>query len=352
MRNTKIALAVLALVASTAAMAEGVTISGTLEGAVGSTNTAGSSGTYFSGAGGWVAGNKIRFSGEEDIGGGTKAVFGLEAGTDLNGYANNGGGTYGGTSTTQSGAGLFSREASVGLANDNLGTIKLGRQLSPTVLNYAVNGTLGNGHFWVNRIANVGGGHVAGSGTLAYEGFWVDNAITYTSPSLGGVSIYAMKQMVNSNTNGTINSGAANDSYTSIAASTSLSGVNLGVGYEKRADTFQNTALNANTKFGDFSLAGSYHSNKTTSTNVTLNSYSVEAGYNITEPLMVMVQYATNNAATQSKLTGLSLKYAMSKRTFAYATIIDAKAGNSGFDSRGTAASDNRTSLVGVAHSF
>jgi predicted porin len=351
MRKTQVALAALALVASTAALAE-VKISGTLEGAIGNTNTAGNSGTYLSGAGGWVGGNNIRFSGEEDIGGGLKAVFGLEAGTDLNGYANNGGGTYGGTTAPQDGAGLFSREASVGLASDTVGTIKLGRQLSPTVANYATNGTLGNGHFWVNRLANVGGGHVAAPGSLAYEGFWVDNAVTYTAPTIGGISISAMKQMSKGNTNGLINIGAADDSYTSIAASTSISGWNLGVGYEKRAETFQNMAFNGTTKFGDFSVAGSYHTNKDTAAGTKKNSYSLEAGYNITEPLMVMVQYAANDATTKSTLSALSVKYTMSKRTFAYATILDAKAGNSGFDSRNATASDNRTTLVGVAHSF
>ena len=57
MRNTKIALAVLALVASTAAMAES-TIYGTVDAGLANTSSSDNttSGTQFTGAGGWVAG--------------------------------------------------------------------------------------------------------------------------------------------------------------------------------------------------------------------------------------------------------------------------------------------------------
>jgi len=378
MRKTQLALAAVALVASTAAMAE-VKISGTLEGAVANTTN---SGTYFSGAGGWVAGNNIRFSGSEDLGGGMKAVFGLEAGTDLNGYSNNGGATYGGhaggtnggnasggANTDKYGSGLFSREASVGIASDSIGTIKLGRQLSPAVLSYASTGTLGNGHFFVNRLAGVGGGNVAAGGSLYYEGFWVDNAITYSSPSIGGFSVNAMQQMKNGNTNGYVPAGAADDQYTSVAVNGSLDMINVSVSYEKRSNGttastptgFTNYGLNANTKFGAVSLAGSYHYNQlqgSTSTSLTgtrtIGSYSLEAGYNVSEPFMVMVQYAANDASTSASLWALSGKYAFSKGTFGYLSYLDGSAGvSSSFETRNeTFSAGNKTTIVGVAHSF
>jgi predicted porin len=358
-----------ALVASTAALADGVKISGTLEGAVANTTNAG---THLSGAGGWVAGNNIRFSGSEDLGGGMKAVFGLEAGTDLNGYANNGGATYGGLSgTTSRGAGLFSREASVGIASDSVGTAKFGRQLSPAVLSYAANGTLGNGHFFVNRLAGVGGGNVAGSGTLAYEGFWVDNAVTYSTPSIGGFSINAMQQIKNGATNGAVNAGASDDSYTAAALNGAVDMINFSASYEKRSNTstgttprgFTNYGLNANTKFGAVSLAASYHYNElqgSAATSLTgtrtIGSYSLEAGYNVTDPLMVMVQYAANDASTKGSLWALSAKYALSKGTFAYLSYLDASTGvSSNFETRGdagTTGAANKSTIVGVAHSF
>jgi predicted porin len=351
MRKTQMALAAVALVASSAALADGVKISGTLEGAVANTTN---NNTYFSGAGGWVAGNNIRFSGSEDLGGGLKAVFGLEAGTDLNGYANNGGATYGGLSgTTSRGAGLFSREASVGISSDVAGTVKLGRQLSPAVLSYAAHGTLGNGHFFVNRLAGVGQANFAQPGTLAYEGFWVDNAITYSSPTIGGISASFMQQMKNGNTNGAVPAGAANDSYTALAVNGALDMVNVSVSYEKRTNTMTNYGLNANTKIGALALAGSYHYYEP-QTGAKVGSYSLEAGYNITEPFMVMVQYASGDQAKQRSLWALSGKYALSKGTFAYVSYLDASANvSSSFETRGeTFASGNRSTIVGVAHSF
>jgi len=348
MKKTQMALAAVALVASTAALAD-VTISGTLEGAVANTTN---NGSYFSGAGGWVAGNNIRFSGSEDLGGGMKAVFGLEAGTDLNGYSNNGGATYGGLSgTTSRGSGLFSREASVGIEG-SFGTIKLGRQLSPAVLSYAANGTLGNGHFFVNRLAGVGfGGNVAAPGTLAYEGFWVDNAVTYATPDMSGFSASVMQQMKNGNTNGAVPAGAANDSYTAAALNGALGFANVSLSYETRNNSFTVWGINANTKIDAFSFAGSYHQNKPTN-GANLGSFSLEAGYNISDPLMVMVQYASGEQSRD--LVAVSAKYALSKGTFAYASYLNASKGvSSSFDTRGESfARSNSTSIVGIAHSF
>jgi len=350
MRKTQMALAAVALVASTAALADGVKISGTLEGAVANTTN---NGTHFSGAGGWVAGNNIRFSGDQDLGGGMKAVFGLEAGTDLNGYSNNGGATYGGLSGTSSrGAGLFSREASVGIASDAIGTIKLGRQLSPAVLSYAANGTLGNGHFFVNRLAGVGQANYAQPGTLAYEGFWVDNAVTYATPSIGGISASLMQQMKNGNTNGTVPAGAANDAYTALAVNGALDAVNVSVSYEKRTNTMTNYGLNANTKLGAVSLAGSYHYYEP-QTGTKVGSYSLEAGYNVTDPLMVMVQYASGDQAVSRSLWALSGKYSLSKTTFAYVSYLDAsKSVSSNFETRNeTFTASNRSTIVASTQS-
>ncbi len=347
MRKTQVALAALALVASTAALADGVTIYGTLEGAV--ANTSGN-GSYFSGAGGWVAGNNIGFKGSEDLGGGLKANFDLQAGLDLNGYANNGGATYGGTSTSQNGAGLFSRQASVGLSSGELGSINLGRQLSPFVLNHATTGTLGNGHFFVNRL--ILGGGVAAPGTLVYEGFWVDNAITYATPNIGGWTASIMQQMKNGNTNGSVPAGATNDKYMSLAANGNVAGINVGLAYDNRSETYKTYALNANTKLGSINVAGSYMSSKPQAS-ADINSFSLEAGYDLTDALTVMAQYGENNAATKQRIAAISARYALSKRTFAYASYLDGKNVNTSFDTRSeTATTGSNTTVVGVAHSF
>ncbi len=93
MRNTKIALAVLALVASTAAMAQ-ATVYGMLDAGIANTSSSNNTtkGTSFSGAGGFVGANYIGFKGSEEIDGGIKANYQLEAGINISqGGTDNGG---------------------------------------------------------------------------------------------------------------------------------------------------------------------------------------------------------------------------------------------------------------------
>jgi GBP family porin len=72
MKKTQVALAALALVASTAALADGVKVYGTAD--VSLVNT--TNGTFFAGAGN-NAGSIFGFTGSEDLGSGLKAAFTL-----------------------------------------------------------------------------------------------------------------------------------------------------------------------------------------------------------------------------------------------------------------------------------
>lgn len=63
--------------------------------------------------------SRIGFRGQEDLGNGTSAIFGLEAGFQADNGANSAGGNS-----------LFSRQSYVGLQGP-LGTVKLGRQMAP-----------------------------------------------------------------------------------------------------------------------------------------------------------------------------------------------------------------------------
>jgi len=71
MKKTQIALAALALVASTAAIADGVKVSGQIDVGVGHTTGVGS----YMEQGGWADNSNIGFSGEETLGNGMKAFF-------------------------------------------------------------------------------------------------------------------------------------------------------------------------------------------------------------------------------------------------------------------------------------
>jgi len=375
MRNTKIALAVLALVASTAAMAEGVTISGVLDAGIANTsavNAAGTAkvGTYFSGAGGFVAGNNINFSGSEDLNGGMKASFTLGMGYDAgNGSFGNGGS-----------AAAFTQQAHVGLSGD-FGSLKLGQQLSPFIASVAGTGTLGNGHFFVNRLLSIGGGSEtnvtnagsAGSGA-ANGGFFVANAITYSTPVIGGFTATVLTSPKSGSQGSTFITPADDNSYTAGSITGAIGDVGVSGTYHTRKGVYSAYAASANYKLGQLTLVGNAMSSDYEVTGPAqlagdkVNSWGGGIGYDVSEQLNLGLQYAKNNVlAGKQSLVGAHLKYALSKRTFTYFSYTNATNGAaSAYEGRAFAASvqgatgpggstvttSNHTAAVGIAHSF
>ena len=350
MRNTKIALAVLALVASTAAMADGATVYGTVD--AGLANTTGSNnttkGTAFSGSGGWVAGNNIGFKGSEDLEGGMKANYQLEAGFNVgSGSVDNGGNNNG----------IFSRTATVGLSSE-MGTVTLGQQLSPYILAQAM-GTAGNGHFFVNRIILGGGfGNAAvGASVAADQGFFISNAVAYSTPSIGGISATVLHGLRNSTQGGAAVVGTTpSESYTAAIANGTFGDVNVAVGMQDRQNAIKGYTGSASYAMGPATLSGNY-TQSTVEGAKAVNSYSASLGYKVTEPLTVSLQYARNNLAQAQSLSNLGAQYALSKRTSVYATYGRGTNGaQSNYDYRGsysTTSTDSSTTIAaGVAHSF
>jgi predicted porin len=388
MRNTKIALAVLALVASTAAMAEGVTIYGNLDVGLGKTSQ---QSTKFQGSGGFIAGNLWGLKGSEDIGGGTKASFVLEQGLDLNGGVDNGGN---GT--------MFNRQGFVSLASDDLGSLAFGQQLSPFIAGIAGN-TAGNGHFFVNRLimgdpgsfngaagptvalCDVDGNKTTvtanatsacGAGNYQQGGFFQRNAITYTSPSFNGWSAQVMqttKQGVAgaSGLNGAQAADSKADQYTAANIAGNLFGVSVNGVYQKRTESYSTMGFGFTVPVSVITLQGTYMNNKNDAaiaagtggdTNGKVNSYSLSASYNISDATMAALQYAANNAtnATTSNqsLIGAHVQHKLSKRTSLYGSFTSGSNGaQSDYANRGTGSAlsngtTTRTYAAGVAHSF
>jgi predicted porin len=352
MRNTKIALAVLALVASTAAMAQ-ATVYGTLD--AGMTNTSSSnnttSGTHFSGTGGWVGGSNIGFKGSEDLENGMKATYQLQAGFNLGtGDVANGGG--GGTST------LFSQISQVGLSSD-MGTLTLGQQFSPYIGAQAA-GTAGNGHFFVNRIIlgsgdNALGNAAAGSTITGRGGFFIPNAISYTTPSIGGISATVLQGM----RNGGGSNGQPEDTYTAASATGSFGDVNVTVGMQDRKNTVKGQTISVSYAMGPATLAGNYTKSDVEGSAPAVSSYSGSLSYKVTDPLTLSLQYARNNLTTAQTLSNVAAQYALSKRTSAYATMgRGANGAQSNYDLRGAYKGDgsvtttSTTYAVGVVHNF
>jgi len=377
MKKTQVALAALALVASTAALADGVKISGTLDFAIanstvnkGQTATgAGASGTdsigtYVSGQGGWVAGNGITFSGSEDLGGGLKVDFNLTKGLSLG----NGGDANGGTASG------FTQQANLGLSGD-FGTLRGGMQLSPFIASYAGTGTSGNGHFFVNRLLSIGGSaaFLNNAGTAApgstSGGFFIPNSISYTTPSIGGFTIAALTTTKTGDfAGGAIADPVQTNSYQAYSITGAIGPINTSLAYHQRSNTYSASSISANTALGGGLTAyGNYMSVKYNDAAATMGgekvgSYSLGVAYDVSDALNVSLQYAANDISGGNQhLTGLSGKYALSKRTFAYASWTSATNGaSSSFDNRigvtnavyGGNLDSNRTIAVGLAHSF
>lgn len=124
MNKTLIALAVLAGFAGAAAAQSSVTLSGSIDAGVRRAN----SDTAMAGAA--SSRNNITFSGVEDLGNGNSAFFTLNHRFSINGTQNGANNT---TLANASGdtAAQFYRNAFVGLKNNNIGDVRLGRVLFP-----------------------------------------------------------------------------------------------------------------------------------------------------------------------------------------------------------------------------
>lgn len=173
MKKSLIALAVMA--ASGAAMAQSsVTLFGVVDEAV----------SYVNGGKNWNginsggnATSRIGFRGVEDLGGGLKANFWLEAGLNADTGAGNSGGA--------TGNGLeFKRRSTVGLEGA-FGEVRLGRDLTEaykTTSRYDVFGQVGYGYSRLWGDAAMG----TGNGAVAMTNQRVSNMITYVSPNFSG----------------------------------------------------------------------------------------------------------------------------------------------------------------------
>jgi predicted porin len=126
MKNYKIkvsVIAVAAFAASSAAMAQSsVTLYGMLDAGISYTSNVGGH-SQVGLVGGASGSNKWGIKGQEDLGGGLKAVFRLENGFNI------ASGGIGGQGPIGSSRSLFNRQAFVGLASDQYGTLRLGRQI-------------------------------------------------------------------------------------------------------------------------------------------------------------------------------------------------------------------------------
>ena len=381
MRKTQVALAALALVASTAAMADSVTAYGNVDLTVAN----GDGGTFVGTAGNYQQ-SRIGFRGTEDLGGGLKADFNLESGIGNTGGISGGG-------YVQN---FFNRAANVGLSNDVV-TLRAGTQISTHILAQITGATgVGGDAALVPGLYIVNGGNLAnvGNGGLPSNGFFLPNSIS-ASVNAGGLTFTGQTRAM----------GKGADKYTAIAVSGSFGGINFAVSHQDKTDFWgratgydenavailsglnskqRNTMIAANTQVGAVTINGIWSMNKTTYTGVGEGSvgdlenhkskgWLIGASMPIAGALSAGITYAKNtnrnvigdyeiktavvtSGSTEltmpSRMISATLKYDLSKTTWLYGTYtsFDSKAAIA--DNAGVAGVTKDQIAVGMVKAF
>jgi len=345
MRKTQMALAAVALVASTAVMAD-VTISGSIDGGVGSGNSVTAPGSNKIGFvdGQSNGGSALTISGSDDLGGGLKASFTLQSGFDSgSGTVGNGG--------NASGNSVFNRQSNIALSG-GFGTVTVGSQLSSYIAgaNNSLPGTI-FGAFDVSAIIAVD----AGAGGLNSQGFFTRNAITYSTPDLGGASLSVQKQLQGQD--------PTTADATAVSGSVSLGDVKASFGYLDRAGAAAagNSGGRKSWTVGAIAPVGPLTANlrysATDPTGAQTEGTQIRGGvsYALTDATTLTLQHATNSGSLKGDLTSIGAVYSLSKATSVYAHYSGASAGwGTGYYGAANSSATKGGSAfgVGVATSF
>ena len=287
-KTNRLALAVLALLGSTAAFAQSsVTLYGRVNTTVerqevGNVKTTG----LFNNA------SRFGFKGTEDLGGGLKAGFNFESGLDLDNGNNLG-----------SGGGFWGRAANLWLGG-NWGTFKMGRSLTPSFYGVAVWELTGTANY-----------SVVGA-TFGFANSLRNNSqFSYKTPNLGGFSAelgYVLKPDNGDRAKWDVNAIYANGP------------IGVGLSANKTKGTSTNYAIGGKYNFGNFALAASY-ANVNDAANAKRRGFSLGGTATFgAASLTLDLTRDTKNEWTGKKYTNglVEAKYALSKRTFVYGAFL------------------------------
>lgn len=337
MKKTQVALAALALAASSAAMAD-VTLYGTVDASIAKGSD---SSTVFSGAGQWGA-SVLGVRGSEDLGSGLKANFNLEAGINVgNGTRDNGGpnGVDGGSGGV---GGLFNRAANVGLSG-SFGTVTAGLQLSPFILSYVTSLALAGNNFYVPTLVNGNAADGGGVGANATGGFFIPNAVSY-STEIGGISASVMHATANGNDT---------NRYTGGRVAAAFGDLNVTAALADRKGSYKNTLVGGTYAMGAIKLAASYinSSDETGAGAADIKTTTLGASYAISEGNTVGLNFSRSaqSGSDAARIANVSFAHALSKSTSLYAFYNSTK--NSALSSYYNTTGDNAFG-VGINKNF
>ncbi|MDB5776715.1 MAG: porin [Herbaspirillum sp.] len=387
MKKSLLALAVLGSFAAVAHAQTSVTIYGIIDtGVAYQSKASANNGSQTGMTSGLFSGSRLGFKGSEDLGGGLKANFQLEAGFNGDTGALNG-------QDTSSSNNLFRRTSTVGLSG-GFGAVNVGRQTD-----FAYSGPAG-GMQTFSSAGYVGASTTGnGTGVTRLQGSRTNNSIRYDMPSFNGLNggvMYGLGEQAGNGTagqsyaaglrydNGPIGLGASfykskfgtapSDStlYPAIATASTLDNgtktFTLGASYDfgfgklygnwSRATTATFGATGAASHI--FNLGGT-----TASSNNKTNLFEVGYNHNLTASLKLLTGLSYTRANFTDSTTGnmkeafLATDYFLSKRTDLYAIAMYSKAssvGNPLSFSAATTATNQANNVfglgVGIRHAF
>ncbi|CAJ0822036.1 porin [Ralstonia flaminis] len=338
-----------------------VTLYGSLDAGIGYVSNLHGSSSFFAQQGTYQA-DRWGLMGVEDLGSGLKSVFKLESGFSTITGAMSSAGT------------LFNRQAYVGLSDNRVGTITLGRQ---TDFHFEMLGPLSTAQA-LGDFSAFHPGNIDGLGnTLPVQ---LSNTVKFRSQTFAGITLGAMYGFTNTASstaghsislgatyaNGPLNLAAAYSEYhdrtlnlASGLGLTSFQGVNLAGGAPFVAGHVKNAGIGGSYQLGAFKLHGIVTQVRIERNGQTDSYRSVDAGVNfqLTPAYQIDAGAWTTTLAGQ-RWTQLTLAnvYELSKTTQLYADLMVGQA------SRGAvattlgigASSSNRQTVVltGIHHLF
>jgi len=343
MKKSLVALAVLA--ASGAAMAQSsVTLFGIVDAAYGVGKGSISNKTSLKNSG--YNSSRLGFRGVEDLGGGLKAGFHLEAGV------NNDDGTGSASSAlnqAQTAANVgtqgltFNRRSTVSLEG-GMGELRMGRDYTPQFWSETVYDPFGTNGVGTNIAFNKGG----------FTGVRASNSIGYLSPSMGGVKLWAQTYM------------GENASTAAKAGNGNGYRITFDQGAISLAYAGSSTTTGAGTTNKTSNIAGSYdlgvaklmaQSNTTEITGAKdIKGSVIGAHVPMAGGTFRISSSQSDQAGKKQKLMAVGFVNPMSKRTDLYATYARmANSGGSAVGLNGSATAANASSTgyeFGIKHAF
>jgi predicted porin len=176
----KVIVAAVLAVAGIAQAADSVSVYGIMDGGLSATKAAGSNTTTTSFTSGGMTTSAFGIKGSEDLGGGLSAFFDLSSFIDL------GDGAVKGGAAQQN---LFTRSAFVGVKDNALGMVRMGRQENPSFLPTILFNAYGDSSTYSPLWhATYFGGNNPPSTAIYNDTAW-DSAVSYSTPSIAGLTV-------------------------------------------------------------------------------------------------------------------------------------------------------------------